>query len=79
MTDDVENHTLALLRKMDAKIDRLDAKIDSVKSELRAEIDDVHDAVDGLTMTVRALAGVLGNHDERMKKAEEVLARVQTT
>lgn len=38
MSDEPENFTLALLRKIDRKVDAIDAKIDGVRDDLRSEM-----------------------------------------
>jgi hypothetical protein len=38
VTDEPENLTLALLRKIDRKVDAVDAKVDALRDELRSEI-----------------------------------------
>lgn len=38
MTDEPENLTLALLRKIDKKVDAVDAKVDTMGAELRSEM-----------------------------------------
>ena len=38
LTEEPENLTLALLRKIDQKVDAVDAKVDRLGSELRAEL-----------------------------------------
>lgn len=38
LSDEPENLTLALLRKIDRKVDAVDEKIDAVRDQLRAEI-----------------------------------------
>lgn len=38
LTDEPENLTLALLRKIDKKVDAVDAKVDTMGAELRSEM-----------------------------------------
>ncbi|BDV35366.1 hypothetical protein SS37A_28950 [Methylocystis iwaonis] len=40
LSDEPENLTLALLRKIDKKVDAVDAKVDALRVQLRAEIGD---------------------------------------
>lgn len=61
---ETENHTLALLREIRGAIDDLDQK-------LTRDIDDLRTRVDGNTLILNMVAGVVQDHDTRIERLEE--------
>ncbi|KAF2990199.1 hypothetical protein OGR47_14110 [Methylocystis sp. MJC1] len=62
MTDEPENLTLALLRKIDKKVDAVDAKVDAMGAELRSEMHSLRADVasDMLTLEKRLSDQIVG-------------------
>jgi hypothetical protein len=62
LTDEPENLTLALLRKIDKKVDAVDAKVDAMGAELRSEMHSLRADVasDMLTLEKRLSDQIVG-------------------
>ncbi|MGI4733299.1 MAG: hypothetical protein ACRYFW_16370 [Janthinobacterium lividum] len=64
MADDVESHTIMLLQEMRAEITgRFD--------EMSERLDDLANRVDGNTLILNMLAGMVASHEDRLDSVEE--------
>jgi chromosome segregation ATPase len=73
---EVENHTLAYLRRLDAKLDRVIGDIADLKADMEVQtaiIRRLDTSVQNLTGEIRALAG---QQDRQRQKLERLAARL---
>lgn len=73
MTDDVDNHTLAYLRRMDAKLDRLIVDVTDIKARLQS----VETGFVDLRRDVVSLHADMVRIDHRLDAIDTRVARIE--
>ncbi len=66
MSEETENHTIRLLQEMRLQIERTNTRIE----EMRDQITDVIQRIDGNTLVFNLVAGVVHDHEERIVTLE---------
>lgn len=70
MVEEPENHTVRLLQEMRAEMREGRADTQALRKEVREMREDLTNRIDGNTIILNMLAGLLHNHEERTTKLE---------
>jgi len=71
MPDELENHTLRLLKEMREEIGQIRDDNRQLREEVQQGFADVNLRIDGLTHIMTILAGHIYQHEERITKLEQ--------
>jgi len=78
MSDEVENHTIRLLQEMRQEMREFRQDVVELRSEMNAkfdevaeQFDDLSNRVDGNTLILNMIAGLVHDHEERVTALED--------
>ena len=70
MADDPENHTVRLLQEMRAEMREMRTEVAGVRAEMREGFEDLTTRLNGNTLALNMMMGLLHNHEQRLEKLE---------
>ena len=71
MADEPENLTIRLLQEMRGDVQNLRGDMQSLRGEVQELREDLTNRIDGNTLILNMLAGMLHEHEHRLRAVEE--------